>query len=67
MLLVPTLPISSAHSDDTEPLAPDDNAINGLSSVGAINAAFVPKTLMLPAIIRLPGSVKLPPLLKNQL
>jgi hypothetical protein len=60
MLLVPTLPISSAHSDDTAPLAPDDNASNGRSSVVCNNDAFVPKTLVLPAITRLPGSVRLP-------
>jgi hypothetical protein len=60
MLLVPTLPISSTHSDDTEPLAPDDNASNGRSSVVCNNDAFVPKTLVLPAITRLPGRVKLP-------
>ena len=60
MLLVPTLPISSTHSDDTAPLAPDDNASNGRLSVVCINAASVPNTLVLPAITRLPGNVKLP-------
>ena len=60
MLLVPTLPISSNHSDDTAPLAPDDNASNGRLSVVCNNYASVPKTLALPAITRLPGRVKLP-------
>ena len=60
MLLVPTLATSSTHTDDTAPFAPDDNAINGRLSVGCNNDAFVPKTLVLPAITRLPGNVKLP-------
>ena len=60
MLLVPTLPISSTHTDDTAPFAPDDIASNGKLLLGCINAESVPNTLVLPTITRFPGSVKLP-------
>ena len=61
ILLEPTLPISSIHTDDTPALVPDDNDNNGRSLVGCINAASkIPNTLVLPAITRLPGNVRLP-------